>query len=356
MNLRALTCDLLLLAACAAAIPACFAEVDDTGTVGVALTASDATGATYRLTPGARLVMMGGTYYEEFSLDGDSAFVRIDVPPGDYSAEAMHDTIEGLLWPLERRLPTGETEIVYATLTTPMPAAVTIANDALTNLVLRFSVPDIGPITFDEGSVDVAIEVTGSSPSGLDLASDAALDVATVTIGPTAPEALAPRLPALGDVDLVHHARAAFDGAWYRTSATTACTETVVNELAASHPGVADILTEAGANLDVCITLGAAGQPQAYLTTIGVSTAPFTGTFSDLGVGSYMFVTRVIVDLPASVWDGEVLDLAPLVGPHELTATAMTRVSFRGPGETARRTWHQATYTGTISLGLQPRP
>lgn len=343
--------EILGVAACAALVTACTAEAGDVGTIGVALTASDASGTTYRLTPGARLIMSGGTFYDEFALDGDQAVVRIDVPPGDYTAELFHDAGHTVQWPLERRTPDGTTDTVWANLVTPMPAPVTITTGGLTNLVLRFELPDLGLITFDEGSVNVSIEVVGSTPSSLDVGLVGALDVSAVTVDPAAPAALAPRLPAVGATAIGFDLAGHISGPWTKSSATGACAP-VTLAASSNHAGIADLLTEAGADASFCVD-ASGGAVSGELVALRAGT-PTTATFTGLGDGNYLFVSLASVTLPAAVFDGERLDLDPLVGVHTYPATALTRVSVRAPGATTRTVWYRASYSGQLALSLTP--
>ncbi len=347
--------DILGVLASVALATACTAATDDVGTIGVALTAADAGGATYRLTPGARLAMSGGTFYDEYSLDGDAAFVRIDVPPGDYAADLVNDAGDGPQWPLVRRELDGSVETVLATLVTPMPAPLTITADGLTNLVLRFEVPDVGPVTFAEGSVDVSIEVVGTTPANLDVHYDGTLDVSSVVIDPTAPAALAPRMPAAGDAGLPFALYASITGPWAKTSATMACAPvSFVNWGGAG--GVVAVMMEAtapGASFCIFDDGVSPAQGQIVLSRTG---APTTPTFSDLGSGSYSFLAFTSVEIPAGAFDGETLDLGVLLGAHTFPATMVTRVSHRAADGEPRIHWHRANYTGQLTLSLIPTP
>ncbi len=342
---------LFLVAALAAA--GCIDGAEPVGTVGVALTATDPTGATYRLTPGARLALSGGAYYDELSLDGDGAAVQLEVPTGDYFAELVHDAGYTTQWPLERTDVDGTVETVTATLITPMPATLTVTADAQVNLVLGFQVPDFGAITFSHGTVEVAIDVDETTAGGVDLVESATFDTTSVTVHPSAPPALATRMPALGDdVDMLLSAHATGD--WYQASATSACAPAAVYAVGSGQAGVEDLLLESTtAEVQLCVFDSEPPQVQLLAFRAG---APTTPTFSDLGESNWLFVSYLTADLPAAVFDGETLDLDPVVGEVITPAIAYTRASVRHTGQPSE-IWYRATYASDalyLRLDLTP--
>jgi hypothetical protein len=338
----------IALAATLAAAACTAQDSDQVGTVGVALTATDASGASYRLTPGARLRMISGTYWDELALDGDSAFVRLDVPAGDYSAELVHDTINGVRWPLERTDLDGTVETVVATLTTPMPAALTVPADGQTNLVLRFEVPGFGPITFTHGSVDVSIDVVESSAGGVEIGVEGPVTVNTVIVGATAPPQLADRMPATGATPYVG-ITVRVTGEWEQSWSTGVCAPATVTIYGGGHQGLHDLMIEAleGA-VTVCVD-GGSSIVQVYSFSSG---AGFTPTFGDLGALTMSFLTVVNADLPAPVFDGQTLDLDPAVGVTTVPATWLFRVNGRMPTDAAMSTWYRASLAGDVTLSL----
>jgi hypothetical protein len=251
----------MLVAAAACVGCAAEPETETSGTIAIALTSSDPTGAVYRLPDGARLVMSGGTYYDEFSLDGDATFVRISVPPGDYGAELVHDTITGTQWPLSRTVG-GVTEVVTATLVTGMPAPVTITEDGQTNLVLRFTVPDVGVVTFAEGDLDVTLDVDEVAASQLTFAFEGNLDVTSVVQDPAAPAVIA-TLPQLGQLGLYFSIWAHPTGPWTKSSQTSACAPAAWNSFSAATTPLHDVIFESiipDGVLQICV-YGGAGVP-----------------------------------------------------------------------------------------------
>jgi len=330
----------------------CVADVeDDLGTVGVALTATDARGSTYRLPADTRLVMYGGAFYDEFSLDGDVPFVRITVPAGDYSAELTNGAGYTTQWPLERTAVDGTVETVTAVLTTPMPAPVTITENGQTNLVVNFALPDVGLVTFAEGSVDVSISVSDSTATVSGTSFSSTFDVTSVFSDPTTPPQLPPRLPVVGATGIGMNVDAQITGPWAKTSASSACAPVTLGVATATQPGLADLLTESsGQNAQLCVYGGAGGDvAEIFFYRVGTVT-PSTPTFAEFGSQNWLFMTFVDVQLAAPVFDGHTLDLQPLVGTHTLPSTGFSRASVRPTGATTRTTWYRASVTGTTTL------
>jgi hypothetical protein len=296
--------------------------------------------------------MSGGTFFDEFSLDGDGV-VSFDVPAGDYSAELIHDDGHTTQWPLERTDLDGTTETVIATLVTPMPALLTVAADAQTNLVLQFQLPGFGPITFDQGTVEVSLEVTETTAGGVVAEGSGNFTTSSVTTHPNTPPLLVSRMPALGDSNGITIG-ATVTGDWFMASATSACAPAFIHVFGGPHQGITDLIDESREtdNTTICVF---EGTPQLQILSfrIGAATTP---TFADLGVPDWFFVSFLTIDLPAPVFDGETLDLDPAVGTSTAPATVFTRASRRQPGQPSE-VWYRGihtTDTATLQLVLLP--
>jgi hypothetical protein len=353
-----MTRSVLGFAILAIAAAGCAGDADDVGTVGVPLTSAGSGGSTYRLPAGTRLVMSGGTFYDEFSLDGDTTFVRIDVPVGDYETYLVHDAGYDVSWPLERTDLDGTVETVNAVLTTPMPAALTIAEGALTNLVLSFDVPGAGPVVFAHGEVEVTIDVDETVAGGMNADLAATMDVTSVAVDSTTPPALVPRLPAFGATGVGLQLGGHVAAPWTQASATSACTTLDMTTFSSSDAGIADLLGESiSPSVQLCVYGGDGVPPQVQIFTVRAFTgAAATPTFADLGDQAWLFVSLITADLPAQVFDGTTLDLQELAGVGVVPGTALTRASVRLPGETARRTWYRATWSGNVDLSILLTP
>ena len=334
-------------------LAACYADADEVGTIGVPLTSADTSGGQYRLPAGTRLVVQGGTFYDELSLDGDTAFARFDLPVGDYEVSLGHDAGYQTQWPLEHVDLDGTVDTVDAILTTPTPAPVTISADALTNLVWHFDVPGAGPVVFAHGDLDVTIDVDETVATSVDADFDGSFHVESVVTDPSTPPALIARLPAAGEpmavaIQLGGHVATP----WTQQSNASACTDLDPRTTSSSHAGIADLLAESEV-ATLCVYGGEGFTPTAEIFTYRAFTGEATTpTFSDLGSQQWLFLSYISVELPEQVFDGTTLDLARLAQVGAVPGTGFTRASVRLPGETTRRTWYRALWSGTVDLSL----
>jgi hypothetical protein len=343
----------LFLVAALFSVAGCIEQAESEGSVAVALTATDADGATYRLTPGARLALYGGSYYDEFSLDGDGV-VRIDVPAGDFTAELIHDDGHTTQWPLERTDLDGTTTTVIATLVTPMPALLTVPPDGQVNLVLQFQVPGFGGITFDQGTVEVSIDVAETSAGGVDTDVRGAFTIDGVLTHANTPPVLLTRMPALGDTLDVAMV-ATVTGAWYQASSISACAPASISEFGGPHQGYEDLIQESldPNNTSICVFATTPPQLQIFNFRFGEAT---TATFSDLGMTNWSFLSYMLADLPASVFDGDTLDLDPVAGEFTVPARVYARSMARPPGMPGE-VWYRGmggSDTATLRIVLTP--
>jgi hypothetical protein len=348
----------------ALAVAACTDQAADVGTVGVALTSTDAGGTQYRLPAGSRLQMSGGTYFDELSLDGDASFLKLDVPVGDYAAELVNDAGYTTSWPLQRRAPDGTISTVDAVLTTTMPAPITIGEGTMTNLVLRFTVPDAGTVVFAHGAVGVTIDVGTSAASRIDVAMQGTLNVGTIVSDPSAPPVLATRMPVAGTTGLALSIGGHVVGPWTQSSASTACATLDMTTHGSSQAGIADLLGEAtnvGAAVpafaQLCVYGGPGVPPQAEIFTYRIFTGTATTpTFADLGSHDWQFLSYLTIDLPVQAFDGTTLNLDALRGLGPVPASGLSRAQVRiTPGQ-PRVNWFRTVWSGTVDLSLVLTP
>ncbi len=330
----------------------CYADADEVGTVGVPLTSADSSGGRYRLPAGTRLVMQGGTFYDELSLDGEATFARFDVPVGDYEASLINDAGYTTQWPLEHVDLDGTVDVVNAVLTTPTPAPVTIAEDALTNLVWHFDVPGAGPVVFAHGDVEVTIDVDETVATSVDADLAGTFAATSVTTDPTTPPELLARLPDASATGVTLQLGGHVATPWTQQSASSACADLDPRTTSSSHAGLADLLAESEV-ATLCVYGGEGITPAAEIFTYrvvnGTATTP---TFSDLGSQQWLFLSYISVELPEQVFDGTTLDLAALASVGAVPATGFTRASVRLTGETSRRQWYRALWSGTVDVSL----
>jgi hypothetical protein len=328
----------------------CDQQDESFGSVGAALTATDDSGATYRLPAGSRLDLGSSTYFDSFSLDGDAAVVHIDLPVGDYQAWLSHDFGYTSAWPLQRTAPDGTVQTVTGYLITPMPQALTIFEGTTTSLVLAFEVPEFGAVTFAEGTLDVSVDIEQTTAGGVEVQAGAVMNADIVQAGAGAPPELATRLPALGDaVEL--SLGATITGPWNKASSTSACAPGMLATLGAVDPGVIDLVLEANGAVQVCVFDSEPPQLRILATRIG---APSTPTFDDLPGDQMTFLASMIVELPGPVFDGETLDLDPAAGTHTAFVSSALEVGSIQGGEW--QSWYHAGLSGTggVSVTLTP--
>lgn len=325
----------------------CIEPGESVGSVGAALTATDSSGATYRLPAGTRLMFMSSTYFDGHDLDGDAAVLHIDLPVGDYQAWLSHEYGYTNEWPLERTDSDGSIRMVTGYLITPMPQALTIFPDTTTSLVLTFQVPEFGDITFAEGTLDVSTEIEQTTAGGVDVSAFGAFHTDYVAVNADAPPALAGRLPALGEAtDL--SLSATVTGAWAKASASSACAPAQLTVIGSGQAGVVDLLVEVNGSVRICVYDGAPQTLQIVASRYGV---PSTATFADLSNEQLSFMVNLIVELPAPVFDGSTLDLDPVTGEH--TAPAFGALYVGG----SIGNWYFAGFSGPyggFSVTLTP--
>ena len=351
------TKTVLGLMVAAAAVSGCTEPRAELGDVTLALTAPASDGSIYRLTPGTRLALYGGPFYDEYALDGDGV-VRVELPPGAFQAELLHPDGYDAVWPLERREPDGTVSTVLATLTTMMPASVTVVADASTPLVLSFQVEHVGPVTFASGDLDVSIDVDEIPSDGGNLAiAHGDLTAASVTVEPGAPPALGVLLPAVGQGGNLRVSVRTI-GEWARTSATGACAEAeVAGHVIGGHDGFVELLIEAASatGAQLCVyTADGASQAELFFYRFGPAASSLLGGFGD---HDFLTYGSVLVDLPEVIFDGHTLHLDDLVGVRDLPATLVTAVSARPAATTGPRArWYRGTFTGTMTFQFGANP
>jgi hypothetical protein len=329
----------------------CAEQEEQVGDVTVALTAPAADGSIYRLTPGTRASIYGGTFYDEYDLDGDGV-LNLEVPLGVYQVELVHFDGYTTVWPLQRVELDGTIETVQATLTTVMPTAVTVVADAPAALVFAFQVEDVGTVTFAAGDLDVSIDVDELPADGTTTSMTGDLTASSVVITASAPTGLAPVLPAL-DQPVFFDMTVRTTGAWAQSAASGACVDVAVNGYSTGpHEGFAALIAESAngsTSAQLCISTFE-GTSQASLLLVKSGPAS-TAAFSAFGDNDYSFLSYAYVDLPGAIFVGDTLHLDELVGVQTVPASLLTRVNARPAGTTGPRArWYTASFTGTMTF------
>jgi len=150
-----------LTTALALALAACAQDgAEEVGSVGLAVTTVGGDGATYRLTPGARVSLSttnpSGTPNYDVGLDGDGAVVTVRVVPGTYIATLYLDNnFNQTEWALMRTV-NGVTDTVNGQLETQQPVTLVVSGGQTSNLVFEFAITT-GKIVFGRGNLNIGI-------------------------------------------------------------------------------------------------------------------------------------------------------------------------------------------------------
>jgi hypothetical protein len=326
-KIRTFACAMLVV------VVGCAVGQDDTlGSVDLELTGQGTDGSTYRLIAGAELNIIGPGFADLISLDGDSAVKRINLPPGAYEARLLINGISPGEWPLERTDGLGNSEIIYGTLITPMPATVTITQGVVTSFSLAFEVARARPVIFGRGHLDVSAafeEVDGTAASvGVSGEYDDA--PASVVVGEGLDPQLAAVLPAAGAGDVTTVLEVLVTGDWALTAQTRACAPAQVTAWYSNYPGLQALFEEqalggSGQVGQVCVHDGiSADDLEILVTYVG---AARTELFQDHGPSQVRLTTDITVtSLPPLIFDGETIDLPALTEVDGVSAVLLVGI------------------------------
>jgi hypothetical protein len=142
-----------LLVACGDGAPS--ENVEATGTLNAALLTVGSDGATYQFPAGTTVFLSQGNFTEEFALDGVETVLTLELPVGTYNVQLRFPNGT----PQLNRTNGATTTLVDATWLDMQPVTVTIGAESLTDLVLHFQVSGLGDVSFDMGSLAIALEV-----------------------------------------------------------------------------------------------------------------------------------------------------------------------------------------------------
>jgi hypothetical protein len=262
-------------------------------------------------------------------------------------------------WPLERTNLDSSTETVIATLVTPNPSPVSIFPDTVTSLPLTFHVPEVGPITFDTGSLDVSLEVDAVAASTVEFELSGNFLVAP-QFAPEAPADLPARLPQSGDIESANF-WVRLSGGWAVRGPGTVCAAATIRQFAWQSDGFADSVREDGGTTPDTATLCLTDMGSLEFTSVSVqlrriavpTTPTFTGLLSpdpemvfSLNMSGYLS-TRVFVD--------QTLDLSPAVGTHDGNLFLDQYLYLSAPDPVDWTFWYyggyQAANNGVTPLG-----
>lgn len=356
---RSLSCLTAFVLAVAAAGCAQAPASELTGYVNIPLIASGAGGVIYRMPPNTQLnLSQGGQLVDIFSLDDNAASQTLEVPPGDYGVSLTDLAGDTTVWPLTRVNPDGTTQVVQGLLA--ISPTISVADHQTTPLVIRFQVAAIGPITFQVGAIDVSVEVDETSATAFDFTiTGPSLATDFVFVGPNAPAALAPRLPALNDSGDRYAVTAHTTGPWSFVASNFVCAPVSASVSAAGNQGFVELMAEATpTGFDqLCIQQVAPGEAFLFMSFFRQGPAA-TPLLSDLGDRQYFVGHDFSAEVAADVFDGFTLDLRPLSGAHPASLFVFGDISTETTapdGNTTFDTWYQLDEFGDATVTLTGR-
>ena len=331
---------------------------ESTGYITVPLIAPGAGGVIYRLPPGAFLFLAQPNVTRGFGLDGDATSQTIELPAGDYDVSLGDSAGDTTVFPLTRVSPDGTTEIVQGML--DLQPAITVAERQTTPLVIRFHVTAVGPIEFHVGAIDVSVEVDETPATAFDITIAAAsLTAGFVSVGPNAPAALAPRLPALNDTGDGYALTVHTTGPWSFVVADFLCAPATASTSATGNQGFVQLVAEAPPSDFAQICIQQAGPNDAFLfMSVFRQGAATTPLLSDLGDHQYFVGHSVTAEVAADLFDGSTLDLRPLSGSHGAFLSlfgSITDTTATPDGGTLFDTWYQVGEFGDARITLTGR-
>jgi hypothetical protein len=139
--------------ACSDASPS--EDVEQTGTLNAALLTVGSDGATYQFPPGTRIILSQGNYSNDVALDGTETLLNVNLPVGTINVQLQFPSMT----PQLIRTVGATSQTVDAVWLDVQPIQVQIAQGATTQLTLHFSLTGLGDVTFDMGTLAVALDV-----------------------------------------------------------------------------------------------------------------------------------------------------------------------------------------------------
>jgi hypothetical protein len=345
------------------------------GAISVALISAAGDGTTYALPQHSRLSLLNESSTQipsyDVSLDGDTDVVTFAAGVGNYQAEIYNtDNDFTTNWPLTHTV-AGATSVVDAALITPQPMSVAVESGQTTPVVFQFAILSSGTITFDHGTVAVAIDVTKQTANGFSAGIQGSGDVAgTPTFtGPFAAE-LGAVMPGAGSTGLQLSVAANLIGSFQEAggsmdaegSALSVCAPLeVVASSGSGNAGFADLIAESGHGTSptflfgpatMCIVDdGATNQLRIRMSREGLAeTATFTAIFADQPV---VFWNVIATTLPTRIYDAQAgtLNLDALAGTSAVPMRLFNRI-----GSDPLDLWYIGIVQGQMNFSFVGQP
>jgi hypothetical protein len=341
------------------------------GAVSVALTTTGTDGNRYRLPAESVVEFDAPNFSFQQTLNGDDTSVSVSLPVGTYNANLFSPTADGS-WTLDQIDSVGNViRSMPATLSTTLPATVTITSGQTTNVVFAFNVASGGIVSFDNGNAVVGITVTSTTATNYSFTLDAQLAVVSGNEDPSLSG-----LPLAG-ATVAFSIAATLSGPWqeiggnnfdgvkthYVCAPLSNITKTGTAVSPADATGFSDLVTEVGGN-DIDSVLGGAvlcviddGTNNYVRVRLSTTGAPTTPTFAALGAQTQLFFRiQASAQLPQRIYDSaaHTLDLSTLTNTAGLSGAAVYRPFSSSFVETAdfATLYYNAGFNGTLNFTL----
>lgn len=307
LNLR-IAVTALALAASSPALVACAdappgEDVEPSGTLNAALLTVGSDGATYQFPAGTVIRLHQGNYTQDYPLDGMESSLNVRLPVGTFDVTVL---FTGMAPKLVRTIGgvASEVDAVWLDL---QPVLVNITTAATTDLTLHFRVTGLGDVTFDMGTLAIALDVqrnTTAQPA--QIWENGTYIHASSVFGPTAtPEAQVLFAMSPGQ-SVDHFLDYNITQAWQQVSATRTCTFGVLDAFTTMGEsgfsrGATILLRQL---TSICID--DAGMADKFLINTdfsGPAPAPFDAALPNGNYRFFMSVSGFVGD----VYDGQTL-------------------------------------------------
>ncbi len=295
------------LVACSDAAPP--GDVESTGTLNAALLTIAADGATYQFPAGTSLVLSQGSFNKTVAIDGDETALSIQLPAGAI--------LIGLQFPNGtpqlRRTLNGVTTLVDAAWVDTQPVSVPIVGSQSTDVTLHFTVTGLVDVTFDMGTLNVALEVQRlSTAQPAQLFENGAYIFSSQTFGSSANAAAQAYFAQTNGDSHTHAFDFNFTGPWQQTSTETICAPIVLDAFSTQdgESGFSRATNLAlGGTGTACIT--DVGPSDQLLANVAVQGPPPAALQAILPSASYRFFVSVAGDV-GPVYDGHTFQQSKL--------------------------------------------
>ena len=318
---------------------------------------TETNGIRYRLPDGAYLEITNDDYfYQTVDLSGDETLETVQLPAGEFDVTLLHDDVTDIVWPLTRIDIDDSESTVDAELVSSNPADIVIVGDETSSLVLHFELSSLENVTFQNGSLDVTLDV--DPPFG-------SQDTSTIdseVYQPNAPVDL-PSVLIMNGQTYVHSVDMSATDSWYSSKTSKVCIHLATDHYTIdASDGLALLLAEVtadGGTGRICIE-----DPEDPLepNEIQISqyrTGPATTSLASTLTGeSYLFYVSWIADLPTDALEvgssETILDLDPLRQQTVIEAGTLRNYIFDAVSEPFENLYYSSGALSEFTIQFAP--